>query len=98
METLNQLIDLTTKKLSLLRELKEAMLSEKADYIIDQTKMSRCTSSDYNYYFVIKRITGDIVFSGNKSQVEKYLIKRKIVNTYWRRRTLTFKSYPLWIY
>lgn len=98
METLNQLIDLQSKKLSLLKELRESMLFEKADYIIDQTKMSRGISTDYNYYFVVKRITEEILFSGNKSQVQKYLDKRKIVNTYWRRRTLTFKSYPLWIY
>ncbi len=90
MEALNQLIDLTAKKLSLLKEYKETLLFEAADYIIDQTKMSRGISSDYNYWFVIKRTTEEIVFSGNKAQVEKYLERRKIVKTYWRHNSLTF--------
>lgn len=85
MKHLDELITLSEKRVALLKELKESLLEETADYIVCQEKVSRGMSWDYDHYYLIEKGTEEIKMEGNQSQIQRYLDKRKITKVHWRK-------------
>jgi len=78
--SIDKLILLTEKKLSLLRELKTSVAFEEAEYIAAHLPKG----FDNNYYLLIKKDTETIKAEGSKERIQRYLDQRKITKVYWK--------------
>ena len=77
---MEELIRLTEKKLALLKELKESIAFEAADYIVAHLPRG----FDTDYYLLVEKETENIKHAGRKTSIQKYLDKRQITKVYWK--------------
>jgi len=71
MDKIDKIISLCEKKTSLIKELKEALLFERAIYFVDYLP-------DSKKYILIKKETSKIILDGDKQKLSRYLDKIKV--------------------
>ncbi len=79
---LDELISLLDKKLTLLKELRESLLFETAEYVCDRIETPGHSQS---WYILVHRTSKFITKEGPLKDIEKYLDRHLITSVYWRK-------------
>lgn len=87
MVDIDKVIELSERKVKLLKEYKESLNEESADYIVCNAGLQ---SSGVGYhsqstYVIVDRKTNTNMDAGPKSRIEKYIEKKRLSNVYWRK-------------
>lgn len=88
-DNLDELIELTQKKATLLIQMKQALEEEAADYIVCQGGTQSATQFGYHsqmYYILVHKKSKENLIADNKKNVLDYIKRKRLTNVYWRKR------------
>lgn len=73
--TIDKVIELSNKKIQLLQELKDSLLAEKSDYIVQK--------ASHSDYALVEKNSGAVKEYGSEARIKKYIEKRNITSVHW---------------
>lgn len=85
-DNIDKCIELTEKKVKLMKEYKQALLEERADYIVCPAgAVSLGIGHRSQHFFVlVDKSTGENLTADVKDKVLKFIEKKKLQNVHWR--------------